>query len=73
MLRYLARARDAGVAVVFITHNPNHAWLVGDHFVVLKLGRVALDGTSRTLSLEQLTAEMAGGVELDELRHELGA
>jgi len=73
VLRYLARARDAGVAVVFITHNPNHAWLVGDHFVVLKLGRVALDGTWRTLSLEQLTAEMAGGVELDELRHELGA
>ena len=73
VLRNIARARDAGIAVVFITHNPNHAWLVGDHFVVLKLGRVVLDGTTRTLSLEQLTAEMAGGAELTELRHELGA
>ena len=73
VLRYLARARDAGVAVVFITHNPNHAWLVGDHFVVLTLGRVVLDGTKADLSLEQLTAEMAGGAELAELRHELGA
>lgn len=73
VLRYLARARDAGVAVVFITHNPNHAWLVGDHFVVLTLGRVVLDGTKDNLSLEQLTAEMAGGAELAELRHELGA
>ena len=73
VLKYIARARDAGVAVVFITHNPNHAWLVGDHFVVLKLGRVSLDGTKQTITLDQLTAEMAGGAELDALAHELRA
>lgn len=72
VLKYIARAREAGLAVVFITHNPNHAWLVGQHFVVLKLGRVSLDGTKQTLTLQQLTAEMAGGAELEELQHELG-
>jgi len=71
VLKYIARARDAGVAVVFITHNPNHAWLVGDHFVVLKLGRVSLDGTKHSITLDELTAEMAGGQELDALAHEL--
>ena len=72
VLRYIAKAREAGVAVIFITHNPNHAWLVGDHFVVLKLGRLSLEGTKETITLGQLTAEMAGGAELDELAHELG-
>lgn len=73
VLKQVARARDAGTAVVFITHNPNHAWLVGDHFVVLSLGRVVLDGTKQSLTLEQLTQQMAGGAELDELAHELSA
>ena len=31
------------LGVVFITHNPHHAFMVGDHFVILKLGRVELD------------------------------
>ena len=43
VLKYIVKARDAGLGVVFITHNPHHAYLVGNHFVVLKLGRVALD------------------------------
>lgn len=71
VLKFIARARDRGVAVVFITHNPNHAWLVGNHFVVLKLGHVSLDGVKGGIRLEQLTTEMAGGAELDELSHEL--
>src|SRR4029078_7759047 len=32
VLKYTAAARDAGLGVVFITHNPHHAYLVGDHF-----------------------------------------
>ena len=46
---------------------------MGDHFVVLKLGRVSLDGTKESITLDQLTAEMAGGAELAELAHELQA
>jgi simple sugar transport system ATP-binding protein len=71
VLKYIVKARDAGLGVIFITHNPHHAYLVGNHFVVLKLGRVMLDAHRDELSLEQLTAEMAGGQELEELSHEL--
>jgi simple sugar transport system ATP-binding protein len=71
VLKYIAKARDAGLGVIFITHNPHHAYLVGNHFVVLKLGQVSLDAHRDDLTLEQLTAEMAGGQELAELSHEL--
>ncbi|HEY0618575.1 MAG TPA: ATP-binding cassette domain-containing protein [Kribbella sp.] len=71
VLKYVVKARDAGLGVVFITHNPHHAYLVGNHFVVLKLGRVALDTHRADITLEQLTNEMAGGSELEALSHEL--
>jgi simple sugar transport system ATP-binding protein len=71
VLKYTAAARDAGLGVVFITHNPHHAYLVGDHFIILKLGKRVLDKKRSEVTLEQLTAEMAGGQELAELSHEL--
>jgi len=71
VLKYIVKARDAGLGVIFITHNPHHAYLVGNHFVVLKLGRVVLDAHRDELTLQQLTTEMAGGDELEELSHEL--
>lgn len=71
VLKYIVKARDAGIGVIFITHNPHQAYLVGNHFVILKLGRVVLDAHRSQLSLEQLTTEMAGGQELEELGHEL--
>ena len=43
VLKYTAAARDAGLGVVFITHNPHHAYLVGNHFIILKLGQAVLD------------------------------
>ena len=54
-------------------HHPQPAprFLVGNHFVILKLGRVVLDAHRDELTLDQLTAEMAGGQELAELSHEL--
>lgn len=71
VLKYTAAARDAGLGVVFITHNPHHAYMVGDHFIILKLGRRVLDKKRNEVTLEELTAEMAGGQELAELSHEL--
>jgi simple sugar transport system ATP-binding protein len=71
VLKYTAAARDAGLGVVFITHNPHHAFMVGNHFIILKLGRRVLDKTRDEVTLEELTAEMAGGRELAELSHEL--
>ncbi len=72
VLKYIAAARDAGLGVVFITHNPHHAYLVGDHFVILKLGAAVLDKRRDEVALDELTAQMAGGDELTELSHELG-
>jgi simple sugar transport system ATP-binding protein len=71
VLKYVAKAREAGLGVVFITHNPHHAYMVGDHFVVLKLGRMSLDAHRAEINLEDLTALMAGGDELETLAHEL--
>ena len=31
--------RDRGLGVIFITHNPNHAYPVGDRFLILNRGR----------------------------------
>ncbi|MEJ5943951.1 ATP-binding cassette domain-containing protein [Pseudokineococcus basanitobsidens] len=73
VLKYVARARDAGLGVVFITHNPHHAYLVGNHFVILNRGLVSLDASRSEVGLEQLTNEMAGGSELEALGHELGS
>jgi simple sugar transport system ATP-binding protein len=71
VLKYILKMRDAGLGVIFITHNPHHAYLVGNHFIILKLGRVVLDAHRDELDLEELTGQMAGGQELAELSHEL--
>ena len=71
VLKYTAAARDAGLGVVFITHNPHHAYLVGDHFIILKLGQAVLDKKRSEVGLDELTRQMAGGDELAELSHEL--
>ncbi|MER5866375.1 ATP-binding cassette domain-containing protein [Kitasatospora sp. NPDC002040] len=72
VLKYVAAARAEGLGVVLITHNPHHAYLVGDHFTLLKRGRMAGSHPRDGITLEQLTTEMAGGSELAELSHELG-
>ncbi|WP_414655729.1 ATP-binding cassette domain-containing protein [Flexivirga sp.] len=71
VLKYVARAANSGLGVVFITHNPHHAFLVGDHFVILKLGEMSLDAPRDEITVEQLTEQMAGGDELVELAHEM--
>jgi simple sugar transport system ATP-binding protein len=71
VLRYIVQARDRGVGVIFITHNPHHAFPVGDHFVLLNRGRVIGDHQKGEVSREGLVREMAGGAELEALTHEL--
>ncbi|QKW10101.1 sugar ABC transporter ATP-binding protein [Streptomyces sp. NA04227] len=71
VLKYVAAARDAGLGVVLITHNPHHAYLVGDRFVLLKRGAMTGSHLSTDIDLDELTRQMAGGSELDDLRHEL--
>ncbi|MFD3521161.1 ATP-binding cassette domain-containing protein [Streptomyces sp. NPDC058653] len=71
VLKYVAAARDAGLGVVLITHNPHHAYLVGNRFVLLKRGVMAGSHTKASITLDELTRQMAGGSELEELSHEL--
>ncbi|RFB80741.1 ATP-binding cassette domain-containing protein [Methylovirgula sp. 4M-Z18] len=72
VLRYIVQAaRDQGIGVIFITHNPHHAFLVGDHFMVLARGEVDLDKPRSELTLENLMFHMAGGRGLSALQHEI--
>ncbi|OWA12425.1 sugar ABC transporter ATP-binding protein [Streptomyces sp. CS113] len=71
VLKYIAAARERGLGVIFITHNPHHAYMVGDHFSVLRLGTLELSAARADITLEALTNHMAGGAELAALKHEL--
>lgn len=71
VLRYVAQARDRGVGVVLITHNPHHAYPVGDRFLLLNRGRSLGSFAKGEVDRDELTRLMAGGAELDQLTHEL--
>jgi simple sugar transport system ATP-binding protein len=71
VLRYVAQARDRGLGVIFITHNPHHAYPVGDRFVILNRGRLLGDWPKAEISRDELVKQMSGGAELDALTHEL--
>src|SRR5689334_17654011 len=71
VLRYIIQARERGLGVIFITHNPHHAYPVGDRFLLPKRGRSLGYYTKSEVTRDELTALMAGGAELEELSHEL--
>jgi simple sugar transport system ATP-binding protein len=71
VLRNILRAREHGAGVVFITHNPHHAYPVGDRFVILNRGQTLGTYGKREIDQQELVRLMAGGQELAELQHEL--
>jgi simple sugar transport system ATP-binding protein len=71
VLKYVLAAKDRGVSVVFITHNPHHAFLVGDRFYLLNRGKMINEFQRKTVQLDELTKAMAGGAELEALTHEI--
>ncbi|GAA1990695.1 ATP-binding cassette domain-containing protein [Amycolatopsis minnesotensis] len=71
VLRYVAQARDRGLGVVLITHNPHHAYPVADRFLLLKRGRALGSHEKSEIDIAELTRQMAGGAELEALEHEL--
>jgi simple sugar transport system ATP-binding protein len=71
VLRYVAQARDRGLGVVLITHNPRHAFPVGNRFLLLKRGASLGSVEKADITIEELTRQMAGGAELEALEHEL--
>ena len=71
VLRYIAQARSRGLGVIFITHNPHHAYPIGDYFTILNRGSSYGTFAKAEISREELTGMMAGGEALEELSHEL--
>jgi simple sugar transport system ATP-binding protein len=71
VLRYIMAARELGKGVIFITHNPHHAYPVGDQFYLLKRGRLMASVRKADTTVAGLTEMMAGGAELRELSDEL--
>ncbi|MEU7765240.1 ATP-binding cassette domain-containing protein [Nocardia sp. NPDC049190] len=71
VLKYVVQARDRGLGVVLITHNPHHAYPVGDRFLLLKRGAVLGTYEKSEIDVQELTQQMAGGAELEALQHEL--
>ena len=71
VLKYVVQAREMGKGVIFITHNPHHAYPVGDRFYLLKRGRLMASLLKSDTTVEGLTDLMAGGAELAELSKEL--
>lgn len=71
VLRYILQARDRGLGVIFITHNPHHAYPVGDRFLLLNRGTSLGDFAKAEIDRDELTSLMAGGAELEGLTHEL--
>ncbi|MGI9613347.1 MAG: ATP-binding cassette domain-containing protein [Acidimicrobiales bacterium] len=71
VLKYILAARDRGLGVIFITHNPHHAYPVGDRFMILNRGQSLGNFAKEELPRDELVKMMAGGAELDQLTHEL--
>jgi simple sugar transport system ATP-binding protein len=73
VLRYILQARERGVAVIFITHNPHHAYPVADRFVCLNRGQMLGSFAKAEIDQTELVRLMAGGSELAQLEHELAS
>ncbi|HLV35626.1 MAG TPA: ATP-binding cassette domain-containing protein [Spirillospora sp.] len=71
VLRYIAQARARGIGVIFITHNPHHAYPIGDKFTILKRGRTLGTFTKQELPRDEMIRMMSGGDELERLEDEL--
>jgi simple sugar transport system ATP-binding protein len=71
VLKYIIQARERGLGVIFITHNPHHAYPVGDRFLLLNRGKSIGYFEKSQITRDELTGLMAGGAELEQLSHEL--
>ena len=71
VLKYIVEAAKRGLGVIFITHNPNHAYPVGDRFLILNRGQSMGSFAKEEISITELTQLMAGGAELEQLQKDL--
>ena len=72
VLRLIARAREKGISVIFITHNVHHAYPVGDTFTLLNRGSSMGTFKKSEITRDEVLNMMAGGQEMADLMSELG-
>jgi simple sugar transport system ATP-binding protein len=71
VLKLIKRARERGISVIFITHNVNHAYPVGDTFTLLNRGQSMGTFAKAKVSKEEVLDMMAGGTEMQSLMAEV--
>lgn len=71
VLKTVLQVRSRGVGVIFITHNVQHATLVGNAFSILNRGRSLGFFRKGEITSEELYNKMAGGREMADLQTEI--
>ncbi|HJV63888.1 MAG TPA: ATP-binding cassette domain-containing protein [Albitalea sp.] len=71
VLKLVHKARERGISVIFITHNVNHAYPVGDSFTLLNRGKSMGTFAKNEIAKEDVLDMMAGGAEMQKLMAEL--
>ena len=71
VLKLIAKARLRGISVIFITHNVNHAYPIGDRFTLLNRGKSMGTHAKTDVTKEAVLDMMAGGAEMQTLMGDL--
>jgi simple sugar transport system ATP-binding protein len=71
VLKLIRRARERGISVIFITHNVNHAYPVGDSFTLLNRGQSMGTYAKADIGKDAVLDMMAGGAEMKQMMSEL--
>jgi simple sugar transport system ATP-binding protein len=71
VLKLIVRARQRGISVIFITHNANHAYPVGDSFTLLNRGQSMGTFAKGDIDKAQLLDMMAGGAEMQSMMQDI--
>ena len=71
VLKLITRARARGISVIFITHNVNHAYPVGDTFTLLNRGQSIGTYSKNDIDKDAVLDMMAGGQEMKHMMEEL--
>lgn len=73
VLKMIMRVRARGIGIIFITHNVQHATLVGDSFSVLNRGRTLGFYEKGNITAGELYNKMAGDKEMADLESDITA
>ena len=73
VLKMIMRVRARGIGIIFITHNVQHATLVGDSFSVLNRGRTLGYYEKGDITADELYNKMAGDKDMTDLATDITA